>query len=203
MSREQISVYEIFEEWRYDYVEDLHDISGVCPCGKRGIRYEHHIRNRFTNRQTFVGSKCIELFSKTMKTISAIAMSLRVNGLKDVQCVQINSSSRRVLFSIRRRTKLELHIEDLKMYFRDIPIIQRRGIDDVVLKPHVWVNIPRKRDIQQFEIGLDALYNIRVNVEVVENSLILKMRNFESVPQSVRSRGPRKNSAIKNPFILF
>eukprot|EP00050_Salpingoeca_kvevrii_P005419 m.282128 g.282128 ORF g.282128 m.282128 type:complete len:227 (-) comp11110_c0_seq2:20-700(-) len=51
-------------EWIHTGVTDLGGLHGACPCGQ-AIRYEHHVRNAFTDARTSVGSTCIEALAGT------------------------------------------------------------------------------------------------------------------------------------------
>ncbi|QST02181.1 hypothetical protein IMZ31_22270 (plasmid) [Pontibacillus sp. ALD_SL1] len=64
------NTYELLKEWKdIEVVDDLFSASGICGlCGYgknengNGIRYEHHIENKYNKNIIKVGSTCIEHF---------------------------------------------------------------------------------------------------------------------------------------------
>jgi len=49
-------------DWVYTSMDSN---GGQCACGKKGIVYRYHIKNKNTNEFAIVGSECIQYFENT------------------------------------------------------------------------------------------------------------------------------------------
>ena len=175
----------MFKEWRFDHVEDLHQCNGVCPCGKKAIRYKHHIQNRFTKEMTHVGSKCIELFGRNMKIIRRVAETLLGDGFTGT-CKMIKNKFAQ--FSVCGNSIIVKHESELKKYFNKFPITKKSG------KCIVDVKLSCRSDRRKLKVG--EKFKIWAQMKVKRNN------NLELEIQDVdKKRNTRRPSAFGNVYI--
>ena len=187
MNREQKIIYKMYQEWKFDTVEDLGQCAGVCNCGKKDIRYKYYIENVFTGRNTHVGSRCIDLFSHNMKITAKMSRSLITKGFRG-ECYKVNSKGRTVSFTVKEGTLLDKHRDIIRKYFKKLPITRRAGMR------LVSISVPSEFDMRVFEIG--TFYKVKARMKADQcNNLELTMCGFRKV------RGKIKHTPFSNPFI--
>ncbi|XP_072050062.1 uncharacterized protein [Amphiura filiformis] len=171
LSREKDDMYRMSQEWKFDTVEDLGGCNGVCPCGHRGIRYKHYIRNVFTREVTHVGSKCIDLFGRNLKRIRKVSQTLIRDGFVG-RCHKIMIKKGLAQFAILRDdSKI---VKCAKKYFKMGPI--RRHCGNSI----VSVTIPSSlnwSEVKKLKVGKD--YRIWAKMLSKENNLELQLLKFK------------------------
>ena len=73
---------DLMKEWRFYCSIDTGRCSSSCPCGKLDIRYLYYIKNRINGNITFVGSECINKFSREMSNVIYYLKSLISSRVK-------------------------------------------------------------------------------------------------------------------------
>ena len=176
----------MFKEWKFDNVEDLGQCSGVCPCGKKGIRFKHHIQNIVTEEMAHVGSKCIELFGRNMKIIRKVAETFLRDGFTGT-CKLIEKKF--VRFSVSGTLIIVKHQSEMRKYFNKFPL--RKQAEEYTLD----VKIPPRFDRKIFKVGKSfrILTKMAVNME---NNLELEVQKVN------KKRIERRQSAFVNQFIM-
>lgn len=113
----------IYREWLFSYTADSGDAGSDCPCGKKGIRYLCCIRNKFTRKQTFVGTKCVEFFDEDMKEVLKLTLGLISTGITGQYKGSGNRGKQR--FEIRGNSILVTKQSRLEALFNHVPIYQK------------------------------------------------------------------------------
>ena len=125
LSGEKENVCKIYNEWTFSHTEDSGEASSDCPCGKTGIRYLCHLRNKITRKQTFVGTSCVEFFDEDMKEVLQLTLGLISTGITGKYKGSGNRGKQR--FEIRASSNLIKRHSRLKALFNYVPIYQKKN----------------------------------------------------------------------------
>ena len=73
---------DLMKQWRFYRSIDTGRCNSSCPCGKLDIRYLYYIKNRINGNITFLGSECINKFSREMSKVIYYFKYLISSGVK-------------------------------------------------------------------------------------------------------------------------
>lgn len=110
----------MYREWLFSRTEYSGEAGSDCPCGKKGIRYLCYITNKHSQKQTFVGTSCVEFFDEDMKEVLKLTLGLITSGI--TVTYKGRGSRGKQSFEIHGNTLLVTKQSRLKALFNFVPI---------------------------------------------------------------------------------
>lgn len=158
LSKEKQNDRKVFHEWGLIWVEDIGHAEESCPCGKEGIRYLYHIRNKITSSETFVGSRCITFFYKHLPAVAKIARNLLCEGTN--ARLIANNADGTAKFKLSQNLSIVNKQHKLK-YFKSIPV----QIEGTYEKPVYMLTA----DLTNSKVNMKVGQNYKILVQLVIN----------------------------------